>query len=282
MKNILVPTDFSACATYATKVAFGMASQYDATIHIYTKINIHYNWINLNEEEKKQYPEDLQKIHNTELLLNEWQRIAKEKNIKLKTAWSGGELIENITDYTDDYKIDFIIMGSHGASGKNEYFIGSNTQKVVRMVHCPVLIVKDELKTLQPKKVVFASEFDEDEKKSFQYLLDFVTPFNPEIHLIQVNTSSWFGQPYVLAKATMDDFKAMCGDLKCYTHFYRDWSIDAGIRNLSEEIGADLISISNLERRPLKRMFSGSNVEALVNHADAPVLSIDFPIKNKT
>jgi nucleotide-binding universal stress UspA family protein len=276
MKNILVPTDFSACATYATKVAFDIALNFGATVHLFTKINIHFNWSNLSEEEKIQYPEDRQKIHNTELLLNEWQRIAKERKITLKTAWSGGDLIKNISDYTEDFKVDFIIMGSHGLSGKNEYFVGSNTQRVVRTVHCPVLIVKEELSAFQPTKVVFASEFNEIEKESFQYLLNFVRPFNPEIHLLEVNTSSWFGQPYALVKASMDDFKAMCGDLKCYTHFYRDWSVDAGIRNLSEEIGADLISISNLQRRPLKRMFSGSNVEALVNHADAPVLSIDF------
>ena len=277
MKNILVPTDFSACATFATKAAFDIAAYYGATVHLYTKINIHNNWINLSAEEKQQYAEDRQRIHNTELLLDEWKRKAIERQIPIKVNWSGGNLIENIRDYTTTYNIDFIVMGSHGMGGKNEYFIGSNTQKVVRTIHCPVLVVKGELSDHKLKKVIFASDFSEAEKKSFEYLLDFVKPFNPEIHLLEVNVSSWFGQPYALVKACMDDFKKMCGDLKCYTHFYRDWSVDAGVRNLSEEIGADLISISNTQRRPLRRMFKGSNVEALVNHANLPVLSIDFP-----
>ncbi|MFT7452175.1 MAG: nucleotide-binding universal stress UspA family protein, partial [Patescibacteria group bacterium] len=51
---------------------------------------------------------------------------------------------------------------------------------------------------------------------------------------------------------------------------------DAGIRHLSDELGADLIAISNEKRHPIKRIFSGSNVEALVNHAEIPILSIDF------
>lgn len=277
MKNILVPTDFSACATFATKAAFELAKFYDATIHLYSKINIHYDWIHLSPEEQKQYPEDLQKIHNTELLLNEWVRKAKEQNIKLESTWSPGKLLDDIKAYIENYQIDFIVMGSHGSSGKNEFFIGSNTQKVVRLVHCPVMVIKKELSNNTLSKVVFASDFSEKEKKAFRYFLDFVRPFKPEVHLLQVNTSSWFGQPYILAKSAMDDFKAICGDLTCYTHFYRDWSVDAGIRHLSEDIGADLIAVSNQIRHPLKRIFSGSNVEALVNHADAPVLSIDFP-----
>lgn len=60
-------------------------------------------------------------------------------------------------------------------------------------------------------------------------------------------------------------------------HFYKDYTVEAGIRHMSESIEADLVSLSNHNRRPLKRIFSGSNVEALINHSQIPVLSIDFP-----
>lgn len=281
MKNILVPTDFSAFASFATNAAFEFAADNGSTIHLFSKIDIHKNWFDLTDEEKKQYPESRQRIHNTEVLFKEWKEKAEAKKIPIKVYWSGGKLIESINKYVKANGIDFIIMGSHGTSGKNEYFIGSNTQKVVRTIHCPVLVIKEELSENKPKKVIFASDFNENDKAAFQYLLDFVRPFKPEIHLLEVNTSSWFGQPYILVKAAMKDFKTMCGDLPCYTYFYRDWSVDSGVRNLAEEIGADLISISNAEHRPLRKMMRGSNVEAIVNHANIPVLSIDFPEKIK-
>lgn len=277
MKNILVPTDFSACATHATRAAFDIAEYYGACVHLYTNTDVHRDWANWNATEKQEHPKDIQKVRNAEVLLEQWAQRAKARGIQFKSAWSSGNLIRFIKDYVESYSVDFIVMGSHGASGKNEYFIGSNTQKVVRLVHCPVMVIKNEISSRTLRKVAFASNFDESEKKAFQYLLDFVRPFQPEIHLLQINTASWFTQPYSLVKAAMEDFKAMCGKLKCYTHFYRDWTVDAGIRHLSQDIGADLIAISNQKRHPLKRMFSGSNVEALVNHAEVPVLSIDFP-----
>lgn len=277
MKNILVPTDFSACAAFATEAAFELAAIHQATIHLYNKVDIPEKWINWSNEEKEANPEALHKVKNAIILLDSWKQKAIEKGISINTFYSGGNLLKNIQHYVAEKDIDFIVMGSHGAGGKNDYLIGSNTQKVVRLVHCPVLVIKNKPSESPIRKVVFASEFNQEEKKAFHYLLDLVRPLQPEIHLVQINTSSWFGQPYVLVKSVMEDFKQMCGDLKCFTHFYKDWSVDAGVRHFSEEIDADLIVLSNQLRHPIKRLFRGSNVEALVNHADLPVLSIDFP-----
>jgi nucleotide-binding universal stress UspA family protein len=266
MKNILVPTDFSACAKNATYAALDLAMSHHATLHLITVLN----------NDGTNASEAAQQKHNAEILMMEWKEIAAEKRVNIKTEYASGNLIECIRQYIQEHHIDFVVMGSHGVSGKQEYFIGSNAQKVIRAIHSPVLIIKKKLASIRIHKVVFASNFNTTDKEPFQYLLNFVAPFHPEIHLLQINTSGWFNEPYPLVKEAMDDFKAMCGQLDCKVHFHRDWTIDAGIRHLSEGIGADLVAISNQQRHPLKRIFTGSNVEALVNHSDIPVLSIDL------
>ncbi len=278
MKNILVPSDFSACAANASELALTLAKYYGATFHLFTALDIEKKEGAALQDKESYSAGDLRKIKNAELLFSEWIAKAKAQNVPIKTYWVGGKLLENIKEAVVNYDIDFIVMGSHGASGKQEYFIGSNTQKVVRGVHCSVLVVKEDVKDYKIEKVVYASNFHKGEEKAFRYMLDFVKPYQPEIHLLEVNSSGWFSQPYILAKASMADFKAMCGDLVCKTHFYRDWTVDAGIRRFAAEIDADLIVISNEHRHPLKRIVAGSNVEAVVNHARVPVLSIDFPV----
>ncbi len=269
MKNILTPTDFSACAIEATKVTLALAEFTGAKMHLVHTITKNKNRIS---------SVDLEQEHrNVNTLFKEWIKQAGEKRVDIITSCMEGNLVQNIQEYIDTNTIDFVVMGSHGASGKNEYLIGSNTQKVIRKVHCPVFIVKDSMANYGLGKIVFASNFDPSERPAFQYLLDFVRPFNPEIHLVAINTGSWFGQPYLLVKECMDDFVKMCAPLTCKTHFYRNLTIEGGIRQFSEEIGADLIAMSNINKHPLKRIFSGSNVEALVNHSKAPVLSIDIP-----
>jgi nucleotide-binding universal stress UspA family protein len=44
-------------------------------------------------------------------------------------------------------------MGSHGANGFQEMFIGSNTEKVVRNSEVPVLVIKREEDTFSAAKI---------------------------------------------------------------------------------------------------------------------------------
>lgn len=277
MKNILVPTDFSACAGYAIDLGFAFAEFFDATLHLFACIDLPDNWNELSDEEKKNLPEKKQLVENANVLLGEWRDRADRDGIKLQTIISGGKFLKEMQNQVTENKADFVIMGSHGVSGKQEYFIGSNTQKVIRKLHVPVFVVKKPLKEYAFKNVVFASNFDANEKEPFQNFLKFIKWFTPEtIHLLSINTSGWFGQPSLLMKEAMKDFKELCEGYNCKTHFYRDLSVDVGIRHFAEEVNADLIAVSNQNRHPLKRIFSGSNVEALVNHCEVPVLSLDF------
>jgi nucleotide-binding universal stress UspA family protein len=276
IQNILVPTDFSPCASFAVQAAALLAKKQNALLHIIsctTPVKEKSATQELPGEEDAAYK---RQVNNTNVLLKDLENNLKAKleNITHKQVF--GTLIDAIRIYIEDNQIDLIVMGSHGVSGKSEYFIGSNTQKVVRKVHVPVLVVKNPMESVDFKKVVFASTFNLSDKAVFKKMIDIVGTDQPEIHLVMVNTLGWFGQPYALSKAAMEDFKELCYPLKCYTHFYRDLNVDAGIRHISEDINADLITISNLERHPIKRIFTGSSVEALVNHSEIPVLSMDI------
>ena len=55
-------------------------------------------------------------------------------------------------------------MGSHGASGFQEMFIGSNAEKVVRNSTIPTLVIKKEEETFKADSLVFASDFSDEIK----------------------------------------------------------------------------------------------------------------------
>ncbi len=274
MKSILAPTDFSACARQATDAAAELARRFGASLHLLTCIDIPPNWDSLTPREKAQLPEAQQLIYNTQVLLSDLKR--SYPGVDVKTDFCGGRVVREIIRYTNRYAIDFVVMGSHGAGGKNEYFIGSNTQKVVREIHCPVLVIKEPLEEVDFSKVVFASSFLEEEKESFLQFKDFVKHFVPEIHLVEIHTSSLLDPPLIVSQEAMEGFRELCAPFSCKTHVHRNFNIERGIRAFADEVGASLIGISNHNRHPLKRMLVGSNVEALINHSSIPVLSIDY------
>ena len=276
MKNILVPTDFSACAAFAAEAAIDLAVIYNAQVHLFHCISSSRSWAGLSQTDKEGSSEYQRQIKNVKILLKEWEEKAKEKNVLLTSSYKDGNLLKNIENIVKDLSINAIVMGSYGASGKNEFFIGSNTQKVVRSVHCPVFIIKNEFKPAEIKNVLYASNFDIKELPVFKRFLQIIEPFDPTIHLVQINISSWIQQPFALVKELIKDFADLCPPGKCKQYFYKDYSVDAGIRHFADELDVDLSVISNQQRSPLKRIFQGSNVEALVNHSERPVLSLDF------
>ena len=278
MRTILSPTDFSLCAGYATDAAAQLARRLDAQLHILHCMNLPDGWDNWNEQQRGMRPEVQQEVTNARLELQDLSNTYPD--LEVKSTVCSGPLPKSVAGYVGQSAADLVVMGSHGASGKNEYFIGSNTQKVVREVHCPVLVVKEPLEKINFGKVVFASSFHQKEREAFLKFKEFVKPFVPEIHLVEIHTSSFFDPPYILSRQAMEEFKGLCAPFRGETHVFRNFSVDRGVRAFAENIGAGLIGISNHHRHPLRRMLSGSNVEALVNHSDTPVLSVDYADEN--
>jgi len=260
MNNLLIPTDFSDCAEEAVKTGFALAQRLEAKVHLFHALKGSAEAVD---------PDALEALEAIRLRYPE---------VPSTAICRGGEsLRQTIQEYVEASGIDLIVIGSHGISGKSEYFIGSHTQKVVRTLRCPVLVVKKAPEVLDFSKVVFASSFNEDEKEAFLRFKEFVKYFIPEIYLVAVHTSTFFEAPYSVTKEAMEDFRALSHPFKCHIHIFKDFTVDSGIRAFSESIDADLIGISNHHRHPVRRMLTGSNVEALVNHAEVPVLSIDYP-----
>lgn len=275
--KILVPTDFSIYADYAFNAALLFAEKLNAEIHLYNSADIPDDWEDLKAFIRYLDTDNKKvalKVRN-QLKKLKWK--AEAKGLVCKYHYTGGKFLKNITEITDKIDFDLIIMGSHGVSGKEEWFIGSNTQKVLRKLHKNVLVVKQELTALDFSKVLFVTGLDQEDKEAFRRFLAFIEPFQPkEIHIMTVDTAGFFTQPSIVVKSALNDFKAIAEGQNVKTHFYADFTIDAGIRHFTEEFSIDLVAISNHVRHPLKRIFVGSNVEMIANHLDAPLLVIDY------
>lgn len=280
MKHILTLTDFSQVAETAVEAAFLFASQYGADLTIYhNSVDgdlVMYELVGDPEIEHFTIGKGISSPP-----ISKWQALAKKHNVVARYMTGSADFIKKIFSITDLLEIDLIVMGSSGADGKKEYVWGSNTEKVVKHVDIPVLVIKKPLNRFQIKNIVFASSFDSSEKDILNFALDLLSP--PEdtvIHLLSVNTSSFFTQPMALMKSAMKEFEKMVKPYSAKSHFYTDYSVEAGIRHFVEEVRPDLLIMSNKNEKPVKRLLSGNDTIKVINHLDFPVLSIDYRESN--
>ncbi|QHI38156.1 TRAP-T-associated universal stress protein TeaD [Kordia antarctica] len=271
MKKILLPTDFSDQATYALKVAASLAKQNDATIYLMHMLELPTHF--LSGDTNLDVPEQLlfMKIAHERFEKTLEQDFLKD--IKIEVNVETHKAFDGITEAIRQYDIDLVVMGSSGASGLKEMFIGSNTEKVVRTSDVPVLVIKNDIENFNIENFVFASDFTNDQKLVFEQALDFANSFNATLHLLFVNTPNRFVTT-AAAEKKMKDFIADFDELTKYElHVYNDDTIERGILNFSRTIDADLIGMSTHGRQGLAHFFNGSISEDLVNHALRPVIT---------
>ena len=271
MKKILVPTDFSEQAENALKVAAILAKKQHAEIYLLHMLEIPIQHLDPGVSHQD-VPEALffmKLAHKKfeDLLASDFlEGITVHETVKADISFN------EIKNTCKEFDIDLIVMGSHGATGVKEMFIGSNAEKVVRTSVVPVLVIKNEHDNFEISEFVFASDFKNDNKETYEQAVKFANAFNSKIHLLMVNTVNNFLTSYE-AKTRIEDF--ISGEpFNNYTiTILNDVSVEQGILNFAKDVNADLIGISTHGRQGIAHFFNSSISEDLVNHANRPVIT---------
>lgn len=271
MKRILVPTDFSSHAEYALKVAAQIARENDSEI-----ILLHMLELPTQGSDALGSGSDI-----PEIMFFKNKAISRLESLKHADYLQGVKVLEivqfekafeGIIEISSKNDVDFIVMGSHGASGFKEMFIGSNTEKVVRTSEVPVLVIKNEIENFKVDNFVFASDFAEEIRKPFEQVLKIARLFNSHLHLVMINTPNSFKATHVAQKIMSDFFQNL--DYPDYSvQVYNDVNVEKGILNFSNSVNADLMGMCTHGRTGFSHFFNGSISEDLVNHAIRPVIT---------
>ncbi|MDD7885602.1 universal stress protein [Flavivirga sp. 57AJ16] len=271
MRKILVPTDFSTQAENALKVAAQLAKKYNCEIYL-----LHILEIPLHEiDPMSSYSNLPEAIYFMKLARKQFQELKTKDYLEgliIHEHVEFQEIFKGIFHICKKHDIDLVIMGSNGASGLKEMLIGSNTEKVVRTSETPVLVVKNEHKDFKVNDFVFASDFKDESKATYEKAIDFANVLKAKIHLLMVNTPNKFITSAKSENRMQKFVEAF--DFSNYTiNVYNDLSIEKGIMNFSQSINADLIGMSTHGRQGISHFFNGSISEDLVNHAKRPVIT---------
>lgn len=274
MKKILVPVDFSEFSEYALEVAASLAKKHNAEILVFHMLGISESVFVANEAveiaEAKYYMTMAKERFSTFLdkdFLN---------GIKLTEIIQNFKVFSEINELAKEKDIDLIVMGSHGSKGLSEFFVGSNTEKVVRTSSVPVLVIKKKYAHFKLKEVVFACDFKIESLNAFIHAVKLFSEYEAKINLVYVNRPN----EYYITKADLDKrityFMSKIRDLNLKNvevAYVTDYSIENGIVGYCQKIKADLVAIPTHGRKGWAHFFVGSLGENMANHLSMPVMT---------
>ncbi len=274
MKNIIVPVDFSNHSEYALKTAALLTQKNDATIYALHMLDMQE--MSLSESEVYLHEKTAFFLKLAEKRFHDFLKKEYLKNIKVVPIIKHYKVFKEVDAIAKEVNADLIIMGSHGASGFKEFFIGSNTQKVIRHANVPVLVIKNEMANIEFTDIVVASDFSSESIPAFQKMLKTLEPMNAKKHIVYVNApfDSFKTTPEMDALA--DEFLMKLEgntDRKINVHFVCARTILQGILDFSNSVGADLIAVITHGRTGFANFMEGSVAEDVTNHATLPIIS---------
>jgi nucleotide-binding universal stress UspA family protein len=273
MKKILVPTDFSPQAENALKVAVQMARRFDSEIFLLHMLELPLGNIDpVGGSITHELPEALFFMKLAKKRFKELMSRDYLKGIKVHETVEFHQAFEGIMEISQKHSCDIIIMGSNGATGLKEIFIGSNAEKVVRNSLIPVMIIKNDRPDFEVNNLVFATDCNLENKHILGKVKKFAKKMDATLHLVFINTANNFVIEEEAQKDLEDFIKGE--DLKNYTlNIYNDVTVEKGVLNFATSINAELIGISTHGRKGLDHFFNGSISEDLVNHANMPIVT---------
>lgn len=273
MKKLLVPCDFSTPSQHAFQFALDAAQAANGTVHLLHVVelpvlhdSVLMPVLSFEQDLMKELKAKAQK---------EFDILKKKYNtrdVKVIAGVQFGKIADVIRTYTKDQEIDVIIMGSHGATGAREFFIGSNAERIVRQSQVPVLVIKDIYKG-PIKNIVFPNTLDtENQEDLVQKVKALQHFFKAHLHIVWINTPLNFtsdGETRQRLEKFVNRYQFKDYTINVYNHV----NPEDGILEFAKSIDATLIAMGTHGRTGLAHLFHGSLTESLVNHTDKLVWS---------
>lgn len=273
MKKILVPSDFSDQSQYAIKFAVDWAVHNKAQVHLLHVIELPVLYDTTLMPAlyfEKEYLEDA-----AGLAKKTFTRLINKLNKKVQITWSVdyGNPTSVILQTVKNKKYDLVVMGTKGASGLKEYFIGSNTEKIVRLSVAPVIAVPGPVSFNSVKNIIVATALSGNQDLVMNMAKHLQQLFNATLHLVYVNT------PALFRKDKVSD-ELLSGHIKKYgltnvkSSIVNDITEEDGLIQYAVKTSKCMVLMATHGRRGIAHALTGSVAEDVVNHIKFPVFTL--------
>ena len=275
MIRVLIPTDFSVnslnALTYAhmlfqeEPVTFTLLHAYEPTALQILGHQTPVRLASLYHSLKVQAIEELESLKEEILIKNEIAHHSYE------VVAYGSHLNDAIKSMSDQ-KIDYIVMGSKGATGLKEIFIGTITHSVISYRHnIPLLVVPEKATFVIPKSIGFATDFEKPyHKEEFEPLLLLTRLWQATIRMVEVYEEHNLNQKQ---KEHIQDLESLLQEMKYRFHVIPKFStLENCIHIFDEELQIDLLVIIDYPKSFFEKLMREPVIKKMSFHTSLPFL----------
>lgn len=274
IKKILIPVDFSETSKLALEHAAYLCNALQSELHllhIYKTSTIDV-LPNLTATSSTAPNYDSLK----DLVTNELDEIGKQfsdkHNVPYNIEVKDGSVSRGIISSAKAVGADLIVMGTHGVSGFEEFFIGSNAYRVVTSSSVPVLTVQGHAEKIGFQNIVLPIDGSNHTRDKVSHVVALAETFGSTVHIAQLTTEDDNEATLRLKVKQIEEHLDHKG-VKHTSTVLTEGNIAMMTLHFAQSIKADLIAIMT-DQENYSGFFVGQYAQQIVNHSKTPVLSV--------
>jgi nucleotide-binding universal stress UspA family protein len=269
MKTIIVAMDFSKGALNALNYAIDVA--------LMTESEVIMLWVDSSIEGK--FPGEKNEIRNDakiELKTIIDTRTSEHEALQISYKLKKGKVYQEIASLAKNVDADLVIVGTHGIGGFEEFWVGSNTFKIISYSPCPVISVRtDFVLGGSIKKIILPIDDSFETTKKVPMAAKIAQAFKADILILRIYESelpSIRKKTDVYVKDTIRFLKTKSINVEeapCSSN-----NISKSIVKYAEKAEADLIVIMTDQDKATSDIIMGMNSQQIINRSSIPILSV--------
>lgn len=270
IKNILIPVDFTEVSANAIDYVKQLARKVNCKV-----VLLHSSKLVLvtNEVLDTIYTG---LVDNTDLVNNKMDALIQQLNdsgIDTDKKVVTGLLADDIKEAVTEFNIDLIVTGTNGAQGADAFFFETTSVTIFKEVTCPVLIIPANSTFRLIRKMMYATDFLENDVEELKNVCDIAKIFDAEVMISHIYTDSdeLNKKKIALDLLAVSISKSIEYKNISYKLLYNK-NVHDGLEENIEKLYIDILCMAKRERSFFQTLFSKSNTKVMAYHTRVPLL----------
>lgn len=268
MKKIIVPTDFSKAAQVALDYAISIAKSLKAEIILLNAYSMPHSGSAVMIDVS-----DVLKGDSVKKLDEEMERIKENiGDLSIETISQNGAVALTIAHIAEKREADLIIMGTTGATGLKEVFVGSNTADLIKATKTPIIAVPEGVTNHSISKVAMSVDLHHVKSADvFDPLKSLLKLNNASLKMINIADNMKSIDPINFVDEAVDIDNMFFG-IEHSFKFLEGNDVEVEILSYVMEENVDLLTVVSRKRNFFERLFHKSMSKKLTMHSPIPIL----------
>ena len=276
MQKILVPTDFSDNSLKAIMYASEIAQKSGAVIYLLHVVEPTINMINPQADlvRDEVVREKLEQLQLFEKLITD-----NYPDVKTDIELSPGATIASIIDFAERERMDLIVMGTTGATGFKEFFMGSVAAGVISKTKITVLTIPVSYEMEEPDAILFATNQFEKNKNTLDKVVSISKLFSAVVHVVVFkDVDGDKNADLIYNEEQLNNYlqflKETFLDVVFKGELLEGKNFEINIDLYCNKNGIDLIAMITYPKSVLEKVLRKSVTKKMAFHSTIPILAI--------